>query len=111
MRLVLRENADPQVTGVDEIGEHEIDQAIRATKGNRGFGPVRGQRIQPLALTAGQDDAQHVWWCSPHRSNLSAAASRCQGESPNSPVLTGCRSRYLAQFDGLNCPAPCRLAW
>src|ERR1700755_1300508 len=61
MRLVLSENADPQVAGIDEVGEHEIDQAIGATEGNCGFGPVRGQRIQPLALTAGQDDAQHVW--------------------------------------------------
>src|ERR1700731_313608 len=50
MRLVLRENADPQVPGVDEIGKHEVDQSIGAAEGNRGFGPVRGQRIQPLTL-------------------------------------------------------------
>src|SRR6516164_7397404 len=84
MRLVLGENADSQIAGIDEVGEHEIDQPISATERNRGFGPVRGQRIQPLALTAGQDDAQHVWRF-PHGFNLTAAANRCQGESPYWP--------------------------
>ena len=82
MRLVLRENADPQIAGVDEIGQHEVDQPIGAAEGNRGLGPVGGQRIQPLALTAGQDNAQHVWRF-PHGSNLTAAANRCQGKHLN----------------------------
>src|SRR6201996_501487 len=60
MRLVLGENADPQITRINEVRQHEVDQPVGATEGNRRFGPVRGQRIQPLALTAGQDDAQHV---------------------------------------------------
>src|SRR6202012_372521 len=60
MRLVLGENADPQITRINEFRQHEVDQPVGATEGNRRFGPVRGQRIQPLALTAGQDDAQHV---------------------------------------------------
>src|SRR3974390_2606994 len=77
MRLVLSENADPQITGIDEVGEHETDQPIGTTEGNCGFGPVRGQRVQPLALTAGQDNAQHVWRF-PHGSKLSAVAYRCQ---------------------------------
>jgi hypothetical protein len=82
MRLVLSENADPQVPGVDEIGEHEVDQSIGAPKGNRGLGPVRGQRIKPLALTTGQDNAQHVWWRIPHGTNLSAATASCQQGPP-----------------------------
>ena len=77
MRLVLRENADPQIAGVDEIGQHEVDQPVGAAEGNRGLGAVGGQRIQPLALTAGQDNAQHVWRF-PHASNLTAVANPCQ---------------------------------
>ena len=94
MRLVLRENADPQIAGVDEIGQHEIDQPVGAAEGNRGLGPVRGQRIQPLALTAGQDDAQHVW---PLPSWLKPIGRRepLPGGTPIGRVLTGCPSRYL----------------
>ncbi len=77
MRLVLGENADPQVAGVDKIGKHEVDQPVGAAEGNRGLSPVGGQRVQPLALPTGQDDAQHVWRF-PHESNLSAAVNRCQ---------------------------------
>src|ERR1700744_2908918 len=65
MRLVLGENADPQITGIDEVGQHEVDQSICAPEGDRGVGAIRGQRIQTLPLTAAQDDAQHVW-CFPH---------------------------------------------
>src|ERR1700758_4446093 len=95
MRLVLGENADPQVAGIDEVGEHEIDQPIGTTEGNCGFGPIRGQRVQPLALTAGQDDAQHVW-CFPHGYKLSATANHCQGDHAIGRSLTDCPSMYLA---------------
>src|SRR6201993_2252713 len=95
MRLVLSENADHQVAGIDEVGEYEIDQAIGTTEGNCGLGPVRGQRIQPLALTAGQDDAQHVW-CFPHGYKLSATANRCQRDRAIGRSLTDCPSMYLA---------------
>ena len=75
MRLVLREHADSQVSGIDEIGQHEVDQPVRAAEGNRRLGAVGRQWIQPLALPAGQDDAQHVWQF-PHASNLSADSHR-----------------------------------
>ena len=75
MRLVLGQHADPQIPGVDEIGQHEIDEPVGAAERNRRLGPVGGQRVQPLALPAGEDNAQHVWQF-PHGSNLSAAAYR-----------------------------------
>ena len=60
MRLVLRENADLQIARVHQVRQHEVDQPIGAAEGNGGLGPVRGQRVQPLALAACQDDAQNV---------------------------------------------------
>src|SRR6202007_185946 len=57
MRLVLRENADPQVPRVDEIEKHEVDQSVGAAEGNRGFGRVRGQGITPLTLPPVRDNA------------------------------------------------------
>ncbi|GLE52303.1 hypothetical protein ATCCBAA256_18720 [Mycobacterium montefiorense] len=95
MRLVLRENADPQIAGIDQVGKHKVDQPIGAAEGNCGLGPVRGQRIQPLALTAGQDDAQHVW-CFPHGSKPIGRREPLPGGIPPAGVLTGCPSRYLA---------------
>jgi hypothetical protein len=71
MRLVLRQNADAQEARVDQVGQHEVDQPIATAEGNRRFGPVRCKGIQPLALPAGQDNAQHMWRF-PHGSNLSA---------------------------------------
>src|ERR1700759_5762948 len=77
MRLVLREYADPQIAGVDQIGQHEVDQPIGTAEGNRWLGAVGGHWIQPLALTAGPDNAQHLWRF-PHASNLTAIANPCQ---------------------------------
>ncbi len=74
MRLVLRQNADPQVSGVDQIRQHEVDEPVGAAEGNRRLGSIGGQRIQTFALTAGQDDAEHVWQF-PHVSNLSAVTT------------------------------------
>src|SRR6201997_5527407 len=105
MRLVLGENADPQVAGIDEVGEHEIDQPIGTTEGNCGFGPVRGQRIQPLALTAGQDNAQHVW-CFPHGYKLSAAANRCQGTALTHPPCGRIVAELKPDLSGSSHP-PC----
>ena len=58
VRLVLGEHADPQVAGVDQVGQHEVDQPVVAAERDGGLGPVGGQRHQPLALAAGQDDAR-----------------------------------------------------
>ncbi len=59
VRLVLGEHADPPVSGVDQVGQHEVDQPVVAAERHGRLGPVGGQRPQPLALAAGQDDAEH----------------------------------------------------
>ena len=60
VRLVLGKHTDPDISGVDQIGEYEVDQPIVATERYGRFCPVRRQRPQPLSLTAGENDAQHV---------------------------------------------------
>src|SRR6185312_13768857 len=103
MRLVLRENADPQIARVDEVGQHEVDQPIGAPERNRGLGAIRGQRIQPLALTAGQDDAQHVW-CFPHgvkpigrRETLPGGTGYCQRSVGLSVKVIGFTGKQIVQ--------------
>ena len=59
VRLVLREHADAQDVAVDEVGQDEVDQPVRAAEGHRRFGPVGGERHQPLALPARQHDPEH----------------------------------------------------
>ena len=60
VRLVLRQHDDLEVAGVDDVGQREVDQPVDAGERHRRLGPVGGQRHQPLALTAGEDDGQHV---------------------------------------------------
>ena len=93
MRLVLRENADPQIARIDQIGQHEVDEPVGAAEGNRRLGPVRRQRIQPLALPAGQDDAQHLWQF-PHGPNLSAA-----GDAAARRISPGLRRRPVTSAE------------
>ena len=56
--LVLRQNDDPAEARVDEIREREVDQPVVAAEGHRRLRPVGGQRREPLALTARQDDGE-----------------------------------------------------
>ena len=58
MRLVLGEHADTADTGVDTVGQWEVDDAELSAEGDRGLGaPVR-QRTEPRAATAGEDKRQ-----------------------------------------------------
>ncbi|GEM30141.1 hypothetical protein NN3_11480 [Nocardia neocaledoniensis NBRC 108232] len=60
MRLVLGEDAQTQIAGVDEIAEDEIDQPVRAAEGHRGLGTVCGERKQSFALATGEHDPEYV---------------------------------------------------
>ena len=55
----LRQHVDRVDSGVDEVAQDEIDDAVLAAKGNGRFGPLLGERIKPRSLAAGQHDAQH----------------------------------------------------
>ena len=76
--------ADPVHPGVDQVGQHEVDQSVVAAEGHRRLRPVRGSRPQPLALPAGQHDAQYVRRQRAGGRGLRAAASgrtvRTQGQ-------------------------------
>jgi hypothetical protein len=60
VRLVLREHDDLAQPRVDEVRQGEIDEAVSAAEGNRGFGPVRRQGHEPLALATGEDDSEDL---------------------------------------------------
>ena len=40
--------------------EHEIDDAVLASEGNRRFGAFLGQRIEPGSLPAGEHDSEYA---------------------------------------------------
>lgn len=46
--------------GVDQIGEHEIDEPVVSAEWDRGLGPVGGERKQPSPLAPGEDDGENV---------------------------------------------------
>ena len=63
MALVLREDHDLAVLGVDQVREREVDQPVVAAERHRGLGAVGGQRREPLALAAGEhhrEDSAHA---------------------------------------------------
>jgi hypothetical protein len=57
--LVLGEHRDLPDVGVHQVGQDEVDEPVVAAEGHGRFGPVLSQGGQPLALTAGQDDAEN----------------------------------------------------
>ena len=73
VRLVLGEHDDLEVAAVDDVGEREVDQAIDAGERDTGFGPVRGERHQPLALPACEHDGQDLRTMGAHGSQPSAS--------------------------------------
>ena len=56
----LGQHVDRIDAGVDEIAQHEIDDAVFAAERDGRFGPFPGKRIKPGSLTAGEDDSQHA---------------------------------------------------
>ena len=53
VRLVLGQDANTQETCVDQVGQHEVHEAIRTAEGHSRFGPVGRQRHQPLSGPTG----------------------------------------------------------
>ena len=58
--LVLGEHADLVVSGVHQVGQYKVDEAVVAAEGNRWLGAVSGKRVQALALTASQHNGQDI---------------------------------------------------
>ena len=56
----LGQHIDGINAGIDEVAQHEVDDAILASERNRGFGALLGERVEPGAFSTGQDDAEHT---------------------------------------------------
>ena len=84
VRLVLGEHADPVQPGVDQVGQHEVDQPVVAAERHRRLGPVGGERPQPLALAACEHDPEDVGRHRPWRRGCSSRrrspAARCPAD-------------------------------
>jgi len=59
LRLVLHHHVDAVDLRVHQIAEDEVGDTVTAAEGNRGLGPLRGQRMQPGTLAAGQDHGEY----------------------------------------------------
>ena len=71
-RLVLRQDEDAAEAAVDAVGQGEVDDAVEPAERHGRLGPVAGERFEPGALAAREDDGQHV---PQHRPFLSCQAS------------------------------------
>jgi hypothetical protein len=61
--FVLDENGDFSKPRVEAITEREIDNAIFPAKGNRRLGPMFGEWMKTLTLSARQHHGEHVQHC------------------------------------------------
>ncbi len=59
-RLVLGQHADLGDAGVHEVREDEVDDAVAPAERHGRLGPVAGERIESLALAAGEDQRDDV---------------------------------------------------
>ena len=82
VRLVLRQHGAPQVAGVDEVRQREVDEPVAAAERDGRLRPVERERHQPLALAAREHDPK----------NLLHVASRSLGPVT---VTLGPRRRFV----------------
>ena len=59
-RLVLRGDEDPAQTRVDAIAQGEVHDAVGPAEVHGRLGALGGQRVQPFARPARQQDHQHI---------------------------------------------------
>ena len=96
--LVLGEDHDPQEAGVGQVRQDEVDEPVLAAERHRGLGPIEGQRHQPLAFAAGEDDGQHLGHCRYRSSRLSPEYAVGQGAHPR-PTVSLAGTRMLQPGD------------
>ena len=56
MGLVLGQHRNLEETGVDQIGQDKVNEAVGTAKRHGGFSAVFGQGKKTLSLAAGEDD-------------------------------------------------------
>ena len=59
-RLVLGQDEDPPEPRVDAVREREVDDPVGPPEGHRGLRATRRERLEPLALAAGQDQGERL---------------------------------------------------
>jgi hypothetical protein len=57
--LVLGQHDDLEIAAVDEVREDEVDEAVDPPERDGRLRPVPGERHQPLALAAGENDREN----------------------------------------------------
>jgi hypothetical protein len=58
--FVLCEGKDAVKAGIDAIGKSDVNDTIKRTKGNGGFGAVAGKRPEAFALASSKKDSDTV---------------------------------------------------
>ena len=59
VRLELRQNFELQETGIDEVVDDEVDDAVAPAEWNGRFRAIARQRIEPFAHASGEDHGQN----------------------------------------------------
>ena len=54
LALELNQDIDGINTGINQVTQHEIDNAVAAAEGHRRLGSFLGERIEPGAFSSGQ---------------------------------------------------------
>ena len=65
-RLVLGQNTDGVDTGVDTVGQREVDDAVLAAEGNGGLGGFLRQYLKTASLTTGQKHCDDTFFLKVH---------------------------------------------
>ncbi len=60
-RFVLREHQHLADAAVDAIGKREVDDAIGAAERDGRLSPIAGERFEPRAFSACEDDCEYVF--------------------------------------------------
>ena len=63
LALAVHDDAHVGDTGVDHVGQDEIDHPVIAAEGQRAVDAVGGQLAQPRLLSVGEDDTVHTFHC------------------------------------------------
>lgn len=58
LRAILYKHMDGRDTGIDEVAQDEVDDAIGAAERNCGFTPCFGEREEPFAFSSGHDHGE-----------------------------------------------------
>ena len=93
LRLVLHQQIDRVDAGVDQVRQHEIDDAIASPERHGRLRAFEGERRQPCAFASGQHHGQHAGSCGflcvirsgPRRRGHQRSSSSCAQPLPPRP--------------------------